>query len=724
MRSRYRLLVFLFGTLTLVWSIYLFSLQIFDPFNLTDSLFARYNPHTEVLIPTRGSIYDANGNLLVSSVSFYQIDIDRNAVNEWAKKKDIELGKAYAIISKTLGENCSIKPEAIMKRLTMNNKLTSIQITNKIREMELEKITTVFKEKELPGLNSSFSSMKRIYSRGIMAARLLGAVQAISNGYDSETDSKSLYKLNGVCGLEATFDDQLCGKYGYREVVYDANGERVPYPDLHTKASQDGYNLHLTIDSNIQEIVENALYEGVEKYKASNVGAIAMDPNTGRILAMAGISAEDKTIDPGLVRVKSNIPVSFMFEPGSTMKPFTMLTAVENHLVDPTEQIPCGIYHPGGRQIKDTHMYSTLSPIDIITKSSNVGIARIAERCGEKRIYEKFISLGYGQKTALNLSGESSGIFAKLEDWDSYTLHSVSFGQAISVTALQHITAFCSIANGGKIMKPYILDSVTDNTGKIVEQYEPEILREIANKAVTDTIRKYMQSVVDRGTGKIVKMDYIKIAGKTGTAQKAVEGVKGYASDKYNAVFVGLFPADAPKMAIIVFYDEPAIGFHYGSTSAAPTFKKIVEDILFMPSCNIIAFDDRLMQNALKMPDLRGKHIHQAEAILNQYGFLYKIEGADSSSVVVDQFPKPNVSVDPGHPITIKIGKSSTKTQAVIVKGCMPDLSGLTIRKAMQVAARQNIALKIKGSGIVKQQSILPGSRITRSTTCTIEASI
>ncbi len=724
MRSRYRFLVGFFALVTLVWAGYLFSLQIFDPFNLGSARRVRYTPHKEILVPTRGSIYDANGELLVSSISYYQVDVDRKAVQKWAAKNKIEPLEAYRLVSKAIGDNCAMKPEDVYRRLTMNNKDSSIQITNKVREMELEKIIKTFDAKEIEGLNYSFSSMRRVYSKGILAARLLGSVQAVSDGFDAETQSKSLYKLKGICGVEASYNKQLAGDYGWREVVYDAQNQRVPYPGLHKQDSQDGYNLRLTLDANIQEIVENALYEGATKYQAKNVGAIAMDPRTGRILAMAGISPEDRVIDPGLVRVKSNIPLSFMFEPGSTMKPLTMLAALEYKKVRPNERIACGEYHPKDRVIRDTHQYGPLTPREIIAKSSNVGIAKIAERIGKEKLYEEFISYGYGQKTALNLYGETSGQFEKLDGWDGFTLHSISFGQAISVTALQHITAFNAIANRGKLMKPYLIDSITDKTGNLVQQFEPEVLREICNSAATDTIRSYMQSVVDDGTGKHIRMDYINIAGKTGTAQKSVEGTRGYSSNKYTSVFVGMFPAEAPKMTLLVFYDEPAPGFHYGSTSAAPTFKKIVEDILFMPSSNVIGFDERITQKSVAMPNLKGKHINQAERILSQYGLVYKIEGADSSSVVTDQFPKPGVSVDPHHPITIKIGRSAVKAKETVAHGTMPDLTGLSIRKALQLAATQKVALKINGSGIVRRQSVLPGSRLTANTACLIEASI
>lgn len=348
----------------------------------------------------------------------------------------------------------------------------------------------------------------------------------------------------------------------------------------------------------------------------------------------------------------------------------------------------------------------------------------MAERIGSVKLYEKFISFGFGQKSALNLFGESSGIFAKLQNWDGYTLHSVSFGQAISTTAIQLATAYSAICNGGKLMKPILVDSIRDDKGRIVEQFEPTVLRNVSTPAATDTLRSYLQGVVDYGTAKHIKMDYIRVGGKTGTAQKNVIGTRGYSSGKYNSVFVGMFPIEDPQMVIVVFYDEPAYGFHYGSTSSAPTFKKIVENILFMPDCRILPYNDRLMQTSLAMPKITGMSLYQAESTLTRYGFLYKVEGPDSASVVIDQFPKEGVSVDRNHPITLKIGKSTQKTQAVIEAGNMPNLIGLSLREAMKRAAQEGVAVKITGSGIVRSQSILPGSRIIKGSSCILGASL
>jgi cell division protein FtsI/penicillin-binding protein 2 len=724
MKSRFYFLIFIFGVVSLTWVAYLFSIQMLDPFNFAGARRVRYIPNKEILIPRRGAILDAKGNLLVSSVSYYQVDIDRAAVVARAKRDGKNPDESFNEIAKVIASHTSLSLEAILKRLNLGNKNSSIQISNKISEAELDKIIRDFKAKDLPGLSHSFASMKRIYSKDILAARVLGSVREVSDGYDLATDSKSLYKLSGICGIESTYDKLLSGEYGWREVVLDANRQRVPYPDLHEKKPENGKNIWMTIDANIQEIVENALYEGLVKYSAANAGAVVMDPKTGRILAMAGVSKEDKTDDPGMVRVKSNIPVSFMFEPGSTMKPLTMLVAVENKLVRPTERITSGRYQIGRRVISDTHNYGDITPREIIVKSSNVGIAKIAERIGSVKLYEKFISFGFGQKSALNLFGESSGIFAKLQNWDGYTLHSVSFGQAISTTAIQLATAYSAIANGGKLMKPIIVDSIRDDKGKIVEQFEPTVLRNVSTPAATDTLRSYIQGVVDYGTARHIKMDYIRLGGKTGTAQKNVIGTRGYSSGKYNSVFVGMFPIEDPQMVIVVFYDEPAYGFHYGSTSSAPTFKKIVENILFMPDCRILPYNDRLMQTSLSMPKLTGMSLYQAENTLTRYGFLYKVEGPDSASVVIDQFPKEGVSVDRSHPITLKIGKSTQKNQMVIQAGSMPNLVGLTLREAMKRAASEGVAIKITGSGIVRSQSILPGSRIIKGSSCILEASL
>ncbi len=712
-----------FALVSLIWMAYLFSIQVMDPLELSSFRRVRYIPEKEILIPKRGAIMDANGDLLISSISFYQVDIDRSQVDKWATRNGHTLQEAYQKVADIFTANTSLTSEFVMRRLTMGNRLSSIQVSNRIKESELDNLIKDFREARIGGLLHNFSYMRRIYSKDRLAARVLGSVKELSDG-TAQNASSTIYKLSGICGIEASADKALSGEYGWREIVLDANNERVPYPNLREKKPSNGHNVWLTIDSRIQEIVEEALNHGLDEYSAKNAAAVVMNPNTGRIVAMAGISKTDRNEDPSIVRTKPNIPVSFMFEPGSTMKALTLLPALENKLITPTERIAVGEMFVGRRRIKDTHYYDPLNAREIIAKSSNVGIAKIADRIGSAKMYEKLIALGFGQKSGLGIFGETSGIFAKLENWDGYSLHSISFGQSISVTAIQLTNAYCAVANGGRLMKPYIIDSYRDDDGKIIEQFEPTVMRQVSTKAATDTLRSYLQSVVDNGTGRHLKLNYITLGGKTGTAQKKLEGMHGYAGDKYTSVFSGFFPVEKPEYVITVLYDEPAGGLHYGSLSAAPTFKKIVENILFMPDSNILPFSERLMENSLSMPDLIGHSLRRAEFILNQYGFLYKIEGPDSASVVIDQFPKPNVSVDRHHPITVRIGQSVDRKLPVEDTGLMPNLIGLTVRKALQYAAQQQVKIKINGMGIVRSQSILPGSRVIPGASCTLEASI
>lgn len=724
MRSRYIIILIIFSVAALIWSTYLFNLQVLDPFNFTNVRRVRYIPRKDILIPQRGSIYDSKGELLVSSVSYYQLDLDRNSLTRWALNRGISQEDIFEKAAELISANSSLDKKAVLSRLNRGSKNTSIQISNRISEAELNRIVSTFSKEKMPGLIHNFSSMRRIYAKGTLGARLLGSVREESDGYDLLTGSKSLYKLSGICGLEATYDKALAGEYGWRELILDAHGNRVPYPDLHEKKPVSGKNVHLTIDAKIQEIVETALYEGVEKYQAANAGAVVLDPKTGRILALAGVSKNDKREDPNILRTKSNIPASFMFEPGSALKPFSMLPALEHKLVKPNERIECGRYQVGRRVISDTHYLGPLTPRQIIAQSSNVGVAKLAERAGKVKLYEEYIALGFGQKSALNLFGESSGLFAKLENWDGYSLHSLSFGQSISVTAIQLAAAYGALANGGKMMKPYIVESFRNPQGDILESFEPSVLRQIASKATCDTMLSYIQEVVDGGTATHIKMDYISVGGKTGTAQKNVQGTRGYESDKYNAVFAGMFPMENPQMVLVVFYDEPDHYYHFGSMSAAPTFKKIVENIVFMPDCRILPYNERLLQTSLKMPNLVGMNIGAAESSLNRYGFLYKLEGPDSASIVVDQFPKPGINVDKNHPITLKIGKGEKDEGNHISKSEMPNLVGLSLRKAAVEAASRGVEIRISGSGIVRKQSLLPGSKISKDSVCMLEASL
>lgn len=730
MKGRFLLLMGFLALVVTLWVLYLFCVQVLDLPQLDYLRQLRYNPVKEILIPTRGAIYDRNGKLLVSSLKFYQVDIDRSSIKKYCERNHKDLNVVYSDIANIFAKHTPITREFVLKKLHQPSLGNSVVISRKIKESELEWLIAEFhglsndkrKLKKYPGLIASFSSMKRIYSKGLLGARLLGAVKENSEEIARIRKDRSIYRLTGICGIEASYDNYLAGEYGWREAIYDANNRRVPYPNLRDKAPINGNDLYLTIDADIQELVEKNLREGLEKYQAKNAAAIVMDVKTGEILAMAGISATDNSIDPQNVRALPNIPVTFNFEPGSTYKPFTALVALENKSIGLNEKIDCSTLITGRRRISDTHHYGMLDLRNIIAYSSNVGISKVADRVGAKALYSRLISLGFGQRSGINLAGESSGFFPKLNHWDGYSLHSISFGQSISVTAIQLANAYCTLSNGGKIMKPLLVREIRSPENVMMEKYEPRIVRSLRDPVALDTLKSYMKCVVDYGTATSVKLDYLDIAGKTGTAEKKDENGRGYASYKYTSVFAGFFPVDEPRLVVLTAYDEPAYAYHFGSMSAGPTFKAIVEQLVSLPNCDIIPHIKEKKQQYVSMPTVLGMHQSQAEATLHRIGIQVNTVVTDPSGVVVNQFPKPNVSFDRKNSVTIVVDKK-TQTTAVVTKGSeMPNLVGMSVRKAVQVAKSKRLALTVKGIGVVCQQSIPAGSSIKYGESCIVEA--
>ncbi len=722
MKFRYYSLLAVLLLVVVTWVIYLFIIQITDPLDLAYLRQIRYNPSKELLIPTRGAIYDCNGQLLASTIKYYQIDIDRGAVKKYAERHRLSQSVEFDKIATIISRNSELTKEFILEKLNRGNLTFSIQISNKIKESELNRILKEFAANKLPQPIYTFSSMKRVYSKGILAARVIGSVRENTEEIAKIQRDKVLYKLRGTCGLEATYDHILSGEYGWREVVYDAHHSEVPYPELSEKYPENGANLTLTIDSDIQEIVENNLFEGIEKYSAKNAAAIVMNPDTGEIVAMAGISKTDRSSDPNAVRALMNIPVTFMFEPGSTYKPFTAMLALEKHMYGPNELIDCSTRNIGGRRIGDSHGHGALTLRNVIAYSSNCGISRVAERVGAPALYERLTELGFGQKSGLNMVGESSGWFRKLVNWGPYSLPSISFGQEVSVTPIQLATAYCAIANGGKVMKPYIVKSISDNNGNVLQAFQPKLIRTISDKTTLDTLRSYMQGVVDYGTATQVKLDYLKIGGKTGTAQKKEEGSNHYSGDKFTAGFSGFFPVDNPKLVIVVLYDEPVGVYHFGALSAGPTFKAITEQICALPKCAIIPEVKQKNQVQVIMPNVTGLRQLQAEAILRQAGIQFNSVVNDASGIVVNQFPKSEVQFSRQNSATLIIDRKTQDFLAISDNSIMPDLSGMTIRSAMKIAKTKKINLVINGFGSIISQTIPSGSKTRTGETCIVEA--
>ena len=723
MKFRFAIFIILNIIFIFIWISYLFAIQILDPHNFKKTIELRRNPSKQIIVSERGSIFDRNHELLVGSTRLYQIDLDRNAIIKYCKRNENkQTSDVYRKISKIISEHTTLSQNSILQKLNKNSTSSSIFISDDISETKLTKIKSDLKEEKIPGLVANFCEIRRTYPKNQLAARLLGMIQK----KEEKDNRNSIFDLEGVCGLEATFDDELSGKFGWQEIINDANNKRIPLLYLKKREVENGNSLILTLDSNFQEILEENLKTGLEKYKAKNAIGIIMVPKTGEIIAMTGISENDSDKDDSHLRALANFPVSFMFEPGSTLKPITALLAIENNIYNSDDEIDCREYHIEGedRIIKDSHEHESLSFKDIIAYSSNVGISKIVEQIGSEALYDRMIELGFGRKTGSNLAGESSGIFRKLKDWQGYSLHSISFGQEISVTALQLANAYCAFANDGKIMQPYIIKEIRDENNKIVKTFRPKLLRTVSNKKSLDTLKIFLKSVVDYGSATATKLDYLTIAGKTGTGEKILYGEKSYSEEKYTSVFAGFFPVENPKYVIVVIFDEPEYEnySYYASVSAVPTFKNIVQNIINLPQCDLIIELKEKDKEFVQMPNLIGLTKEKAVEILRKKNLLYNLIENDKNGFVKNQYPKPKVSFDKTEVVIVILDKEKQENQNNKLDFKMPNLIGLTLREALAEANRKKIKLVINGKGIISSQSISEGSKIRFGEKCIITA--
>ncbi len=719
MNNRFLALKIIIFLIALLWAIYLFIVQILDPFHLSYSRRVRYNPSKEITIPIRGNIYDRNGEMFASTIKFYQIDIDRNKVFIECKKKKKNPEVVFELISQIISENSEESKEKILDKL-LNKKSNTVLLSNTIKESELIKITEALEKENLSVLIPSFKSMQRIYSKGKLAARLLGLVREIQD--ESNAKNRSIYRMEGENGIEATFNDYLKGEYGWKETLYDANKSIVSYPNLKEKPAKDGHSISLTIDSEIQQILEDNLAEGIKKYNALNAIGVIMDPNTGEIIAMSGLSRNDNASHEQIIRAGMNLPVTFRFEPGSTLKPFVSLLALDKGLFRSNDYINCNRMVIGKRTIKDSHELGTITFEDVIVKSSNVGIAKVAERIGSVDLYNRLIALGFGHKTGANIFGESAGSLKKYTDWSGYTLHSLSFGQEISVNALQLTNAYCTIANGGEVLKPYILKKVVDSNDKEIYRGEKKVIKKISNQKNINIEKEYLKNVVERGTATTTRLDYVSIGGKTGTAEKKSEGSSGYGKYTYSSVFTGFYPVENPQYVMTIIFDEPDYAYHFGSMSAVPTFKKITEQIIALPTCKIIPNMKQGKQVMVQMPNIMGLSIKDAQYKLRKSNIKYQLIENDPQGIVINQFPKGDVAFDQKNEAIVVIDKKSNFVETKIDPHQMPNLIGLTVRKAISISKNLKIDLEIKGNGVITSQSIQPGEKIKFLQKCKVTA--
>jgi len=618
------------------------QIQFFSARSLKD-LAAKQHTAVLTLQPERGQILDRSGTVLAASLLVDSL---------WADPSRVDDGeKAAARLSGVL----DLSRKEIRERLSQGryfswiSRMISPEQADRIRSLDLDGLCLV-------------KEPKRFYTNRSLAAHLLGCV-----GYDSK----------GLEGLELYYDASLTR--APRRVVWgrDAKGQRF-YQDVPAEKETPAHscNLILTIDGRIQHAVEERLREAVSETGARAGLVIVMDPGTGEILAMANEPAFNPNIFTAYDRdVRKNRAVLDSFDPGSTFKPFLMAAALEEGIVEENEEIDCekGFYTVGRKTIREAQgkRFEFLKPGEILKYSSNIGCAKIADRLGAERFHRWIRNFGFGEKTGIDLPGEASGILRDPARWTTVDLATIGFGQGVSVTAVQLVTAMAAIANDGVLMKPRIVRGIVDDSGAVVREFEPVTVRRVLSPQTAWRMTSYLRDVVEAadGTGRNARIADVAVAGKTGTSQKLDPETKQYSQKKVRASFVGFFPADRPRMVVYVMLDEPETR-RWGGQAAAPLFRKVSEQI-------IRGLDEPVGTMAAGSRE-KGEAIRKISS-------------------------EPLLSMVEEHP-------SST----------FPDFRGRTLAEVLKIAAERDIEVRLAGSGWAVRQNPEAGAPLSGEPLCRV----
>jgi len=592
------------------------------------------------LPPKRGIIYDRKGDELAVSVEVGSVYAHPNRIKEKAK--------TARQLSRSLGERRS-KIFGLLKK-----KRSFVWIKRKIPPNLARRI----KKLDLVGVGVT-AETRRYYPNKEIAAHLIGFVGSENQGLE---------------GLEKHYDRLLKGPQNSLIQMRDA----LARPFSIRRPAFSGHGMHdliLTIDKDIQYQAEQALKSAVKKTKARAGQCLVMNPKTGEILAMAVVPEFNPNI---FSKFKAdqwrNRAITDCFEPGSTVKAFLLASGLEESVVAPTTKFDCenGEYRVGNHVIHDTHKYGVLSVSDIVVYSSNIGAVKIGKELGYSRFYKYLKKFGFGSKTGVDLLGERKG-FVRLPDkarpFDRITPF---FGQGMTVTSLQMATAMAAIANGGKLMRPYVVKSIVDESGNVMEKGRPKVVRRVISSKTARKLTRILEGVVrDKGTGVKAAIRGFCVAGKTGTAQKVDPVTKKYSNRKYVAVFFGFVPADQPRLVILVVIDEPK-GVSYGGVVAAPVFRQVglwtLNYLRINPNVqlvdkgmdekedgNEISGTDRVSQKHLKielgfLPDFAGLGMREVIKKGRSLGLKVFLEG---TGLAFKQDPGPGVPLKDVHKVRV-----------------------------------------------------------------------
>ncbi len=677
-----------------------------------------YNQQTinQIISPKRGSIYDSTGTILATSASVDTITINPGKIKDSKSNDPIKTKDLKEKVAKAFSEIFELDYDETLAKVNSDSQVETI--AKKVEQEKVDKLKAWMKENKVSvGINID-EDTKRYYPYNTVLSQVLG-----SCGSDNQ----------GLSGIEFEWESTLSGTPGKIVSSKSAKQEEIPNAEETYIPAENGSDLTLTIDFNIQSIVEQYLKQAVEDNSCENGGScIVMDPKTGDILAMAtypnydlnqpftpneylaktynSLSSDEK--NDSIYKMWSNKSVSELYEPGSVFKLITAATALEENITttDKASDFYCG----GAEDVNgisvscwasNPHLHQTLR--QSLEHSCNPAFIQLGTRIGTATLYKYYKAFGFFDKTGVDLLGEASSIFKEESTVIPIERATMSFGQRFSITPLQMVTAISAIANDGVLMKPRIVKSITNSDTGAVTTIDPEEVRQVISSETASQVKSMMESVVEDGTGFRGGVTGYTVGGKTGTSEPMPgrEEIDGYV-----ASYVAISPVEDTQVVLLLTLYKPPKSNHQGGTLAGPVVSQMLTKILpylGIPSNDTNSDDSDL----ITVPEVRNKTIAEAEKILKEKGFTVNISTSNdkNSTTVIDQVPKPGATLSNGSIIMLYDQDARTSTT-------VPDLTGKSKYQSTTELKNANLNIDIDGTGIVVSQDPPKGSIVDAGT--------
>jgi cell division protein FtsI (penicillin-binding protein 3) len=611
----------------------------------------------------RGAIVDRYGEALALSRESAAVYL---RPREWSAAPD-----TTAAVARLL----DLPPDAVLQRASAPAPFVWLQ-----RQVPLERWSAI-ESMKLPGIGSE-PARQRIYPQGVLAGQVLGFT-----GVDG----------HGLEGIERALDAELRGEVEAVVVGHDARGRQFVLGEEWGSLPRAGAQIELTIDAGLQRVAEAELERAVRQYRAKAGTLVALDPTTGEVLAMATVPRFDpNAFSDATPDQWRNRAITDCYEPGSTFKAFLAAAALDAGVVRPADRIACenGRWAVANRVIRDAHPHDLLTFADVIAQSSNIGTAKVAERLGRERFGRMLREFGFGTPTGVDLPGEAPGLLRPVERWRHINLVTTAYGQGIAVTPLQLTRAFGALANGGRLMRPYVVRRITGPDGALRYAGRPHAEGQVVSPQTAAAVTGLLVGVTERGTGKQARVDGFAVAGKTGTAQKVEPRTGRYSPRDRMSSFVGYAPAEDPVLVILVVIDTPRTAT-YGGVVAAPVFRAVAEYGLArrgvrLSGTSLRADAEPAADDVVPPGGAGGAPVVAVGLAARGRGSAARaLRDADSMSLVQ---------------------AATTSELDRPASGGLPSFLGLSMRDALVQAHEEGWDVRLEGSGYVVRQDPPPGA--------------